>query len=274
MERRTDRRRRIPQIRKTQKLILSLSKDHPELVSRSLLSVKFQFLEYNTLMRILIVEDEHRIANTIKKGLEQEHFTVDIAYDGTTGFDLASVEEYNLLILDRMLPRLDGLEMCKKLRSENIHTPILILTAKGQIQDKVKGLDSGADDYLTTPFSFEELLARIRALIRRPKKMSETVLKAGDLSLDTRKFTVTRNGKDIKLSNKEFTLLEYMMRHSNTILTKDSIVNHVWDYEADILPNTVEVYIKNIRKKVDEPFKDKKSLIQTVRGFGYKISGK
>lgn len=222
-------------------------------------------------MRILVVEDEHRIANAIKKGLEQERYAVDVVYNGTDGFDLASTEDYDLIILDLMLPGIDGLTICKELRKKHLHTPILILTAKGQIQDKVEGLDSGADDYLTKPFSFEELLARVRALIRRPKNSLGTVLTVADLQLDTKSYEVKRDGKIIQLSSKEFSLLEYLLRHSNQILTKEQIISHVWDYEADILPNTVEVYIRNLRNKIDRPFKNKKPLIQTVRGFGYKI---
>ena len=222
-------------------------------------------------MRILLVEDEHRIANTIKRGLEQEKYAVDVAYDGDTGLDLAFGEDYDLLILDRMLPGMDGLEICRQLREKNIHTPILLLTAKSQIQDKVEGLDSGADDYLTKPFSFEELLARIRALIRRPKKTLDVVLKIADLSLNTKTYQVIRDEKNIQLSTKEFSMLEYLMRHAQTTVTKEQIIQHVWDYDADILPNTVEVNIKNLRKKIDQPFPDHPPLIQTVRGFGYKI---
>lgn len=222
-------------------------------------------------MRILVVEDEHRIANTIKKGLEQEHFAVDVAYDGNDGYDLASTEDYDVIILDLMLPGMDGLDICKALRKEKIHTPVLMLTAKGQVQDKITGLDSGADDYVTKPFSFEELLARIHALSRRPKQVLSTTLQVSDLQLNTREFTVVRTGKPIHLSSKEFALLEYLMRNENKILTKDQIISHVWDYDADILPNTVEVYIKNLRNKIDQPFDKGKQLIQTVRGFGYKI---
>lgn len=222
-------------------------------------------------MRILVIEDEHRIANTIKKGLEQETYAVDVAYTGPDGYDLASTEDYDCMILDLMLPEMDGLTICKELRKNKIHTPILMLTAKGQIQDKVQGLDAGADDYLTKPFSFEELLARIRALIRRPKTTLNERLTVQDLHLDTKEYKVERAGKHIQLSSKEFSLLEYLMRNANSILTKDQIIGHVWDYDADILPNTVEVYIRNLRNKIDLPFKNKKPLIQTVRGFGYKI---
>lgn len=222
-------------------------------------------------MRILVVEDEHRIANSIKKGLEQERYAVDTAHDGSLGFDLASTEDYDVIILDLMLPGMDGLEICQELRKKEIHTPILILTAKGQTQDKVQGLDCGADDYLAKPFSFEELIARIRALNRRPKKSLQTELKVNNLQLNPQTFVVKRGGKIIRLSGKEFSLLEYLLRHPRQTLTKEQIISHVWNYDADILPNTVEAHIRKLRRKIDVPFKNKKPLIQTVRGFGYKI---
>ncbi len=222
-------------------------------------------------MRILVIEDEHKIANSIKKGFEQESYAVDIAYTGTDGFDLASSEDYDLIVLDILLPGMDGIEICKKLRGQNIHTPILMLTAKGQLEDKVEGLNAGADDYMTKPFAFEELLARIRALARRPHTSQGTVLSVEDLSLDPVSFEVKRAGKQIRLSSKEFALLEYMLRHPSQILNKDQIINHVWNYDADVLPNTVEVYISYLRNKIDKPFSNKPSLIRTVRGFGYKL---
>jgi len=222
-------------------------------------------------MKLLVVEGEHRIATAIKKGLEQEHYIVDIAYDGTEGYDLASSESYDAIILDLMLPGMDGVTICKSLRKDSNHTPILMLTAKGQLQDKIDGFESGADDYLTKPFAFEELLARIRAITKRPKQMTETVLSLSDLTLHPENFEVTRGKKLIQLSSKEFSLLEYMMRHPHTVLTKDQIIAHVWEYSSDILPNTVEVYMKNLRAKIDVPFASKKPLITTVRGFGYKI---
>ncbi|MCL4364459.1 response regulator transcription factor [Patescibacteria group bacterium] len=222
-------------------------------------------------MRILVVEDEHRIANSIKKGLEQENYAVDVAYNGDDGYDLAATEDYDSIILDLMLPGMDGVKIIESLRKEKIHTPILVLTAKGQIQDKIKGLDSGADDYLTKPFSFEELLARIRALMRRPKIAVDEVLAVADLTLNPKTFEVKRAGKDVLLSNKEFALLEFLLRNKTRIMTKDQIIGHVWDYDSDILPNTVEVYIRNLRNKIDLPFHNKKPLIQTIRGFGYKI---
>lgn len=222
-------------------------------------------------MRILVIEDEHKIAAAIKKGLEQEKYAVDVAYTGTDGYDLASTEEYDGILLDVLLPGMDGLAIAKKLRSQNIHTPILMLTAKGQTDDKVSGLDSGADDYLTKPFSFEELLARIRALSRRPKSTLTTILKIGDLELNPQSFEVKRAGKTISLSSKEFSLLEYLIRHPSQVLSKDQIIAHVWNYDADILPNTVEVYIKNLRNKIDVPFKKIKPLLTTMRGFGYRL---
>ena len=219
-------------------------------------------------MRLLVIEDEHKIANSIKKGLEQESFAVDVAFTGSQGFDLASTEEYDLIVLDLLLPGMNGIEICNKLRGQQIHTPILMLTAKGQVEDKVTGLNAGADDYLTKPFAFEELLARIRALTRRPTNNLGAILSTGDLTLNTLTYEVKRGNKNIPLSSKEYALLEYLMRHPNQILTKEQIISHIWDYEADVLPNTVEVYIGYLRKKVRD------DLIHTVRGFGYKLGGK
>lgn len=225
-------------------------------------------------MKLLLIEDEHKIANSIKQGLEQEHYVVDTAYNGVEGYDLAIEESYDVIILDRLLPGMEGIEICKKLRVQNNHTPIIMLTAKAQLQDKVEGLNSGADDYLTKPFAFEELLARIKALTRRPKTTIDTTLKISDLSLDTTSFEVKRASKSISLSAKEFSLLEFLMRHANKTVTKDQIINHVWNYDANILPNTVEVFIGYLRSKIDKPFPQKSPLIHTVRGFGYKIGEK
>ncbi len=222
-------------------------------------------------MKVLIVEDEHKIANAIRQGLEQEHFVVDVAYDGTSGYDLASSESYDIIILDRLLPGMDGLTLCKKLRLQANHTPIIMLTAKTQVGDRVEGLQGGADDYLTKPFAFEELLARIKALSRRPREIAKTKLKVDDLVLNTDNYEVLRGKKSITLSAKEFALLEYLMRHSKKIVTKEQIISHVWNYDTDILPNTVEVFIGYLRNKIDKPFSDKLGLIKTVRGFGYKI---
>jgi DNA-binding response OmpR family regulator len=225
-------------------------------------------------MRILVVEDEHKIANSIKKGLEQEAYAVDVAYTGTDGLDLGSTEDYDLIILDILLPGVNGIDICKTLRTQNIHTPVLMLTAKDQVTDKVEGLNAGADDYLAKPFAFEELLARVRALTRRPKTALGTVLQFADLSLDTITYTVKRADTNIQLSHKEFALLEYLLRHSNQVLNKDQIINHIWNYDADVLPNTVEVYIGYLRTKIDKPFPKLPSLIHTIRGFGYKLGEK
>ncbi|SRR5258708_9637196 len=168
---------------------------------------------------------------------------------------------------------MEGVEICQKVRANKIHTPILILTAKGQITDRVDGLNAGADDYLVKPFAFEELLARVKALTRRPRDSLGAILTVKDLTLNTLTYEVTRASKHINLSNREYSLLEYLMRHPNTIISRDQIINHVWNYESNILPNTVEAYIKHLRTKIDKPFQEKLPLIQTVRGFGYKIGG-
>lgn len=225
-------------------------------------------------MRILIVEDEHKIANSIKKGFELEGFACDVAYDGTDGYDLASSEEYDVIVLDLMLPGMDGMTICKKLREEENNVPILILTARGELSDKIEGLNQGADDYLVKPFAFAELLARVRAIARRPKKALGTKLKVGALTLDTVRYEVERSGRKIDLSKKEYALLEYLMRHPGKILSKDAIISNVWSYDDDILPNTVEVFVGYLRKKVDSPFPQETELIHTVRGFGYKIESR
>ena len=222
-------------------------------------------------MRILVVEDEHRIAHSLQKGLEQERFAVDVAYTGSEGYDLASTEDYDLIILDIMLPGMDGISICKELRKNKIHIPILLLTAKSQTSEKVGGLDSGADDYLTKPFSFEELLARIRALLRRKGTLVQTNLSVNDLTMDVGRFEVKRGKEKVSLTSKEFSLLEFLLSKQNQIVTKDQIIQHVWNFDADILPNTVEVYIKKLRDKIDNKFPNKKQLIKTVRGFGYKL---
>jgi DNA-binding response OmpR family regulator len=232
-----------------------------------MLSAIFQLKEYNMalLMRILVVEDEHKIANSIKRGFEQETWATDVAYDGEEGYDMASSEDYDVILLDLMLPKMDGVEICKKLRDEGIHIPILMLTARGELADRVGGLNSGADDYLVKPFAFEELLARVKALSRRPKLTNNEELRTNDLTLNTNTFEVKMNGKSIELSRKEFALLEYLMRNTGRVLSKENIIAHVWDYESDILPNTVEVFIGYLRDKIG------KDVIKTVRGFGYKI---
>ena len=221
-------------------------------------------------MRILIVEDERKIARALGRALKNEKYAVDISYDGTDAYAMAEMIDYDLLILDRMIPGdYDGLSLTKKLREEGKNVPILLLTALGATQDKTEGLDGGADDYLTKPFALDELLARVRALLRRPQTSVETVLRVADLSLDLHTHEVLRNNQKIELTNKEFSLLEYLVRNTGRPVSKEQIIAHVWDYDADILPNNIEVYISYLREKVDKPFKDK--LIKTVRGLGYKI---
>lgn len=221
-------------------------------------------------MRILIVEDEHKIARALKKALEQENYAVDVAYDGDEGYAMVTTEPYDLAIVDRMIPgKYNGLAVVEEMRKAKIHTPVLLLTALGTTADKTRGLDSGADDYLVKPFALEELLARVRALLRRPHEQQTVILRVGDLTLDTTTYNVQRNGKDIHLTSKEFGLLEYLMRHEGRPMSKENIIAHVWDYDADVLHNTVEVYVKYLRNKIDAPFKN--PLIHTARGFGYKI---
>lgn len=221
-------------------------------------------------MRVLVIEDEHKIARALKKALEQETYAVDVAYDGDEGYAMATTEPYDAAIIDRMLPgQHDGISIIKAMREAKIHTPVLLLTALGSVNDRTTGLDSGADDYLVKPFALEELLARVRALLRRPAEQHATVLTAGDLSLNTVTFEVKRADTPIQLTGKEFALLEFLMRNQNRPLPKSTIISHVWDYDADVLPNTVEVYIKYIRNKIDQPFD--KPLIHTIRGFGYKL---
>jgi len=221
-------------------------------------------------MRVLIVEDEHKIARALKKALEQETYAVDVAFDGDEGYAMATTEPYDIAIIDRMLPGgYDGLGIVRAMREAKVHTPVLFLSALGSVSERTAGLDAGADDYLVKPFALEELLARVRALMRRPTEQQSAILKAGDLSLDTVTYSVERAGKPVQLTSKEFALLEYMLRNPGRPLSKEVIISHVWDYDADILPNTVEVYIKYLRNKIDSPFK--KPLIHTVRGFGYKL---
>ncbi|MGI6612591.1 MAG: response regulator transcription factor [Candidatus Nanosyncoccaceae bacterium] len=220
-------------------------------------------------MKILIVEDDRKIANALARGLKQENFITEVVYDGDDGLASILGDEYDLIILDWMLPGADGVEICQKARQADVKTPILFLTAKGQTRDKVAALDAGADDYLVKPFSFEELLARVRALLRRPNDFCSDVLVVGNLKLNSKTFVVARGNTPIDLSKTEFRLLEFLMRRPGQIVNKDTIISHVWDFDADILPNTVEAYIGYLRRKIDSPFK--KKMIKTIRGFGYKI---
>lgn len=224
-------------------------------------------------MRILVIEDERKIAQAVKRGLELKGFAVDVVYDADGGLAAASDPDYDVIVLDRMLPgSMDGVALCRRLREDGIHTPVLMLTARGSIGDRVEGLNGGADDYLVKPFSFDELTARVRALLRRPPVQVGTRLQLEDLTLDTTNYEVRRGGRVINLSHKEFSLLEYLMHHSGQVITKDMIISHVWDQDADILPNTIEVYIGYLRNKIDRPFPKSKPLLHTQRGFGYKLS--
>lgn len=219
-------------------------------------------------MQILIVEDEEKIANLLRKGLAEELYTVDIARDGEEALYKFEINEYDLIILDLMIPKINGIEVCRTIRKTNTSLPILILTAKNIIEEKVTSLDAGADDYVTKPFSFAELSARVRALIRRNKKADPVILTMDNLSLDPATKTVTRGEKQILLTAREYELLEYFMRNPNILLTKTSILEHVWDYNYDGLSNIVETYVKYLRKKLKTSPTDKE-LIHTRRGLGY-----
>ena len=220
-------------------------------------------------MRILVIEDEQKIINFIKKGLEAEYYTVDYAMNGEEGFFKALNEGYDLILLDIMLPKMNGFELTKKIREKDIKTPILMLTARDTIEDKVKGLDAGADDYLPKPFSFDELLARTRALLRRTGSEKSNLISIADLEVDTASHEVKRDDRRIELTSREYALLEYLARNKNIVLSRTKIAQHVWGYDFDTSTNIVDVYIRYLRKKIDED-SDKK-LIKTIRGTGYKI---
>ncbi len=222
-------------------------------------------------MRILVIEDEKHIADFIKQGLKEEGYSVDVAYDGEKGYFLAGTEEYDAIVLDLMIPKIDGLTLCKELRRDKISTPILMLTAKDSVNDKVTGLDSGAEDYLTKPFAFKEFLARMRVLLRKNKSAIPANLQVGDLIMDILTHKVTRGGKEIILTAKEFSLLEYLMRSAGQVVTRTTISEHVWDINFDTTTNVVDVHINALRKKIDWEYK--KKLIHTIRGRGYAIKG-
>ena len=223
-------------------------------------------------MRILLVEDDTAIARSLKEGLEDEAYAVDVANDGSEGYRTAVADEYDVIILDIMLPEMNGYEVCRALRNDGNKTPILMLTARDTERDIVEGLDTGADDYLAKPFSFDVLLVRIRALLRRPNEKLEEILQVGDLKLDPSSKKVTRASQEINLTAKEYGVLEYLMRNKGKVLSKEQIISHVWDFDADVLPNNVELFIMFLRRKIDKPFKSK--LIHTVSGFGYKLEEK
>jgi len=220
-------------------------------------------------MRILVVEDDKAVAGFLKKGLEAEQYAVDIASDGEEARFMAEEFDYDLVVLDLNLPRVDGFEVLSQIRAKKFSLPILVLTARVQVKDRVNGLDRGADDYLTKPFSFSELSARVRALLRRSGRPSELVLRIGDLEMDRVERTVKRGGRRIELTPKEFALLEYLMRNVGRRVTRTMIVEHVWNLSFDTMTNVVDVYINYLRKKVDEGFDHK--LIQTIRGVGYQL---
>jgi len=222
-------------------------------------------------MRILVIEDEKKVADFVSKGLEEEHYAVDTAYDGEIGLDLAETNDYDLVVLDLMIPKIDGWEVLRRMRANGNKVPVLILTARDSVEEIVKGLDSGSDDYLTKPFAFAEFLARVRALLRREKVEKEPVLRVGDLTLSLVTHRVNRGGREIELTSKEYTLLEYMMRNPNKVLTRVMISEHVWDYHFDSMTNVIDVYVNYLRKKIDKDFEAK--LIHTIRGVGYVIKG-
>jgi DNA-binding response OmpR family regulator len=221
-------------------------------------------------MRLLIIEDNQRLRNSIKLSLEESGYVVDAAPDGVEGQELAELTPYDAIILDIMLPKRDGLEVCRNLRRQHLRTPILLLTARDAIEDRVKGLDSGADDYLVKPFSLDELQARLRALMRRDAPDKTGVLVAADLELDPATHSTQRAGMPIELTSKEFALLEYMLRNPNWLITRQMAERHVWDYGGASGSNLVDVYIRRLRRKLDDPFEVK--LIETVRGFGYRLN--
>ena len=220
-------------------------------------------------MRILLVEDQERIAAFIRKGLQEELYTVDVARDGSAALDIAGAGEYDLIILDVRLPVRDGISVCRELRRHGNTTPILMLTARDTVDDRVRGLDAGADDYLVKPFAFQELLARLRALARRPLAVQDNTLRVENLTLDIRTHQACRDAQPIELTAREYRLLELLMRHCGQVLTRTQIAEHIWGYDFDANSNVVDVYIRYLRRKVDDPFEPK--LIQTVRGVGYKL---
>ncbi len=220
-------------------------------------------------MKILVVEDEKKVASFIKKGLEEEYYTVDVAYDGKEGLRLALSDEYDLIVLDLMLPFKDGISILREIRNEKISTPVLILTARSSVTDKVTGLDAGADDYLAKPFSFEEFLARVRALLRRHSNEKKNILRAGDLILDTQTHKVFRNNIEIILTPKEFAILEYLMRNKNKVVSRIKLIEHIYEYNFDPGTNIIDVYINKIRNKIN--LSKGEQIIKTIKGAGYLI---
>lgn len=220
-------------------------------------------------MRILVIEDNHRLSSSLAANLAHEGYSVDAAYDGQEGQDLAELTPYDLIILDILLPKKDGLQVCRDLRSRRIHTPILLLTARDGVEDRVQGLDYGADDYLVKPFAMRELLARLRALLRRQSPYTNGRLEIGDLVVDPVTHTVEREGRSIDLTPKEFALLEFLLYHPNQVVTRELIEQHIWNYDFECESNVIDVYVRRLRRKIDAPFAVK--LLTTVRGVGYRL---
>ena len=221
-------------------------------------------------MRILIVEDEPGVSQFIEQGLEESGYVVDVAQDGEEGLEYALGAEYDVIVLDIMLPKMNGLDVLREIRDHRLKYPVLLLTARDGLEDRVKGLDTGADDYLVKPFAFPELLARIRALLRRPPLQANPVLKMADLEMDTAHREVRRGGKTIELSPREFSLLELLLRHPKQVLTRTQIIEHVWNFDFYSETNVVDVYIGYLRRKIDQGFDVQ--LLHTVRGVGYRLS--
>jgi DNA-binding response OmpR family regulator len=221
-------------------------------------------------MRILVVEDNHRLSTSLKLNLAHEGYCVDTAYDGQEGQDLAELAPYDLIILDVLLPAKDGFEVCRDLRRRRIHTPILLLTARDSVDDRVEGLNCGADDYLVKPFAMRELLARLRALLRRQQPYQPGRLEMGSLVVDPSTHTALRAGQSIELTPKEFALLEFLLRHPNQVVTRQLIEQHIWNYDFECESNVIDVYVRRLRRKIDDPFPVK--LLTTVRGIGYRLT--
>jgi DNA-binding response OmpR family regulator len=220
-------------------------------------------------LRILLVEDNRRLSNSLKLSLVDDGYAVDVAYDGLEGEELAEIYPYDAIILDIMLPKKDGLEVCRDLRNRRVNIPILILTARDSVEDRVIGLDSGADDYLVKPFALEELRARLRALFRRESSDKGGLIQVGDLTLDPATHFVERQGQSIQLTAKEFSLLEYFMRNPNRVITREMAESHIWSYDFQATSNVVDVYVRRLRRKLDDPFDMK--LLETIRGVGYRL---
>jgi DNA-binding response OmpR family regulator len=224
---------------------------------------------YNTIMRILLIEDNRRLSHSLQLSLAEDGYAVDAAYDGLEGQELAQMTPYDVIILDIMLPGRDGLEVCRELRQQRIKTPIIMLTARDAVEERVRGLDSGADDYLVKPFALSELRARLRALLRRDSSDKSSILMVGDLQLDPANHTAVRAGRSIDLTSREFALLEYLIRNPDRLITRQMAESHIWSYDYDGASNVIDVYIRRLRRKVDDPHSVK--LIETVRGEGYRL---